>query len=213
MLKEFWKDFLTHADKQKAVVFVEGGKRPVSTSEAEAIANGSEAHFITYLAAQEQIDTFCPEPPEKFRFDELHKKFTKEEIVYYEFARMTYQWNRHHGNKPDFREYVGGSLERDQKNSGWSDFDFSIDHMIELEKQMFNRPADEHDMQFYYDVINPTTTFSRINELSRFEDSGLRDTCILRHIENYWNAGKHLFIVYGSAHAVIQEPAIRHLEC
>lgn len=211
MLRKFWNEFLERTDKENSVVFVEGGKRPVCGSEGEAISKGGEAHFITYLSAKENIDTFSPEPPERFRFEELAKRFTKDEIVYYEFARMAFQWNRHHGNKPDFRQYVGNSLRHDQRNSGWDDFDFSIDHMIELEKKMFDRDFDENDKQFYYDVINPTTTFSRINELSRFEDSGFRDAYILRQIEQHWNQEKNIFIVYGCSHAVMHETAIRHL--
>lgn len=211
MMRKFWKEFLQKTDHKKSVVFVEGGKRPVCDSEDEAITKGAEAHFITYLAAKQNIDTFSPEPPEKFRLEELAKRFSKEEITYYDFARAALQWNRHHGNKPDFKEYVENFLKRNQKNSGWIDFDFSTNHMIELEKKMFNRDFNENDMQFYYDVSNPTTTFCRINELSRFEDSSLRDGYILEQIEKYWNEGKNLFIVYGASHAVMHEPAVRHL--
>ena len=211
MIREFWEKFLDKTQGKNSIVFVEGGERQVYSSELEAIANGGEPNFITYLASKENIPTFSPEPPERMRFEELNKKFTKEEIAYYGFARMSLQWNRYLDKKPDFKEYLTNSLNCDKENSGWVDFDFSIERMIELQKKMFNREFKEDDKQFYYDVINPTTTFSRINELSRFEDSGFRDLYILRQIEKYWNEGKNLFIVYGCSHAVMHEPAVRML--
>ena len=211
ILRDFWQDFLKHANRKESVVFVEGGKREVCNTEIEAIAKGAEAHYITYLADRECIETFSPEPSEKHRFGELEKHFSKKEIAFYEFARMMLQWSRHHGEKPDFREYVGNSLKNDKTNSGWLDFDFSIEHMLEIQNQLFNRDFDENDASFYYDVTNPTATHSKINELSRFDDSNIRDTYILTKIEEYWKSGKNLFIVYGASHAVRHEPAIKYL--
>lgn len=210
MLKKFWNEFLLKANKQKSIVFVEGGKRQVCSSEEEAISKGAESNLITYLADKESIETFSPEPPEPFRFEELLKRFTKEEIIYYEFARVTFQWNRYL-KKPDFKMYITDSLKNDKKNSGWTDFDFSIENMLRIEKSMFNRNFDQNDKDFYYNVTNPTTNFSRINELSKFEDSGFRDPYILSQIEKYWNNGQSLFIVYGCSHAVMHEQAINHL--
>jgi hypothetical protein len=210
-LRYFWHDFLNRTNKINSIVLVEGGERPICSSEDEAISKGAEAHFITFLAAKESVPTFSPEPPEKFRFNELLKKFSKEEIIYYEFVRMVYQWNRHHGVKPDFDQYLGNTLKHAKNDSGWDDFDFSIKHMVEIEQKLFGRDFNKNDQEFYYDVINPTTTLSRINELSRFEDSGFRDGYILKQIEQYWNEGKNIFVVYGCSHAVMHEPAIKEL--
>ncbi|MCE9517697.1 hypothetical protein K8Q96_01690, partial [Candidatus Nomurabacteria bacterium] len=192
-------------------VLVEGGKRPRSDSEAEAIAKGAEAHLITYLATHEDIETFSPEPPEEMRFAELLKNFSKEEIAYYEFAKVVHQWNRHHGTKPNFEDYMKPYLDNDRRHSGWSDFDFSIAHMAEIENKIFNREFNKDDFKFYDTVINPTITFSRINEVSRVEDSGLRDKYILQQIEKFWQEGKNIFIVYGCSHAVMHEQAVRKL--
>lgn len=211
MLRTFWNDFLIKTHKENSIVLIEGGKRPLAPSGEQAIHHGAEPEYMTYLASVEGIEVFSPEPPESMRFAKFIEKFTKEEIAYYGFARMTYQWNGFHKDQPDFNVYIQDSLNNDRENSGWSDFDFSLDNMINVHEKMFHRKFDKTDKQFFYDVINPTTTFSRINELSRFEDSGLRDTYILKEIEEYWNAGKNLFIVYGSSHAVMHEPALRKL--
>lgn len=209
-LRAFWAEFLEKTGKKNAVVFVEGGKRRVRSSEEEAIDKGAEADFITFLANKEGIETFSPEPPEKFRFEELLKKFTKEEIIYHDFVRMAYQWNRR-WKKPDFEEYLNYSLAQDKENSGWYDFDFSIDHMIRLHKQISGRDFDKNDKDFLGVIMNPTTTFCRINELERFESDTFRDGYILEQIEKYWNEGKNLFIVYGGSHTIRQERAVRML--
>jgi hypothetical protein len=211
-LRKFWEDFLNKTGDANSVVFVEGGKRPVNESEEQAIIEGGEANFITYLASQKEIETFSPEPPEKFRFNELLKKFTKEEIIYYEFARTTFQWNRFtEGEQSNFEDYINKYLSRDKHNSGWDDFDFSIENMIRIQKQMFDREFDKNDKDFFYKIINPTTDFSRINELSRFEDSEFRDRYILQQIEKSWLEGRNIFVVYGCSHAVMHEPALKKL--
>lgn len=212
MIRVFWREFLEKTGGKNCLVIVEGGKRKVCDSEEEAIHRGSEASFITYLAAKEGTETFSPEPPEKLKFEELAKHFGKDEIAFYHFARMAHQWNTiPESERPDFYDYLGKSLSQEQKDSGWSDFDFSIENMIQIQKAMFQREFDMHDQKFFYDVINPTTQFSKVNAVSRFEDEGFRDSCILKEIERFWSEGKNLFIVYGVSHAVMHEPAIMKL--
>ncbi len=212
MIRVFWKGFLEKTGNKNCLVLVEGGKREVHDSEEEAIHQGSEADFITLLASKENMDTFSPEPPEKSKFQELVKHFDKKEIVFYHFARMAYQWNKiPESERPDFNTYLGNSLRQEQKDSGWDDFDFSVEHMKKLQKEMFNREFNMLDEMFYYDVINPTTHFSKVNAVSRFEDEGFRDSYILKEIERFWNEGKSLFIVYGASHAVMHQPGIEKL--
>ncbi len=211
MLNAFWKEFLARVDIKYSIVFVEGGKRPVNESLEDAIANGAEANYITYLASKAGVETFSPEPSEKERFEQLLQKFTKEEIAYYDFAVMMYQWNNYFGTRPEFYEYVNYSLATNRENSGWSDFDFTIDNMVRIQKKMFNQDFNADDGKFFYDVTNPASDLTRINELARYEDSGFRDLHILEQIEKYWNEGKSIFVVYGCSHAVMHEPAVRKL--
>lgn len=212
VLRAFWIDFLEKTQGKNCLVLVEGGKREICDSEEEAIYRGSEASFVTYLASKENIETFSPEPSEKLKFEELAKHFGKEEIVFYHFARMAHQWNKiPELKRPDFYRYLGNSLSQEQKDSSWGNFDFSVEHMIRLQKEMFNREFDTHDEKFFYDVINPTTNFSKVNAISRFEDEGFRDSYILKEIEKFWNEGKNLFVIYGASHAIMHEPAIRKL--
>jgi hypothetical protein len=210
-IREFWQNFLAHTDKKNSIVFIEGGNWPMSESEEEAILKGGDPKFTKYIATRDGVETISPEPPEDEKFRQQLKNFTKEEIAYYEFARMVFQWNNLI-EKPDLERYLSGLFRQLKIDTGWEEIDFSITGMAAIEKKMFNREFNKNDKQFYYDIINPTTVpFSRINELSRFEDSGYRDRHILQQIEKYWNEGKSIFIVYGGTHAVMHEPAIRKL--
>lgn len=209
-LEEVWGRFLKETEGKKRIAFEEGGRRPFIADKKEAILKSGEMGYLVNLATNAQIDIFCPEPPQIFSFNELLKHFSKEKIAYHEFARVCYQWNNM-TVKPDFEEYMQRFLEGDKKGSGWSDFEFSIPHMIKIQETLFGTKFDKDDKKFFYDIINPTTEKSVINKISRFEDESFRDGYILGQIEKYWNEGFSIFIVYGSGHAVRQEPAIKTL--
>ncbi len=206
----YWNEFISKTNGENCIALVEGGKRPLYKTRDESILKQGGAGFLTWLATQENIETFSPEPPAKYVFSELEKHFAKEEIEYYFFARMCYQWNNL-VEKPPFEVYVGNSLKYDKSESGWNNFDFSIENMKKITKDMFAIEFDENARDFFYKIINPTTTFSKINEVSRFEDEGFRDTYIVDQIERLWKEGKNIFIVYGASHAVVQEKALKHI--
>ena len=166
--------------------------------------------YLVNLATKAGVDIFSPEPPDPFRFNELLKHFQKEEIAYYGFARVCYQWNKM-TEKPDFETYMHGFFERDKRESGWSDFDFSTANMAKIQQKLFDTKFDKEDRQFFHDIVNPTTEKSVINKISRFEDETFRDGYILEQFENYWNKGYSIFAVYGSSHAIRQEPVLNGL--
>ena len=208
-LKKFWNKFLNETKKQNCIVFVEGGKRPIAENEKAAIENSGEAGFITFLAVENHTETLTPEPDQKWEREELLKKFSKEEVEYYYFARTVDQWHRRN-QKPDFEIYIQPFLERDQRISQWLNFDFSLDKMRLIHKSLFRTDFNKLDNQFFAKIVNPMLTVSIINNVAK--NSGkLREIEILREVERFWNNGKNIFIVYGQTHAVIQEPVIKTL--
>ena len=209
-IESFWNDFLEKTQGQSRIAFLEGGNRPALSAREEAIHQGGEMHFVAYLAHEEGIETFSPEPPSSLLFEELSKHFPREAIAYYYFARVCYQWNRM-VMRPDFQGYVNRFLRRDAVDSGWNDFSFTIDHMIEIQKDLFGTDFNKDDKKFFYDVINPTTEFSVVNQVSRFEDAGFRDLYVLEQTEKSWKEGKSIFIIYGCSHAVMHEPVLRDM--
>lgn len=209
-IEKFWIDFTEKTNGQKSIVFLEGRNRPALETKEKAILEGGEMHFVAYLAKQQGIKTFSPEPPDKLQFEKALEHFSKEEIGYYFFARVCYQWNRMI-DKPDFDIYINRFLVRDARGSGWVDFDFSIKHFSDIHKKIFNTDFNKDDKDFFYSIINPTTEKSIINKVSKFIGSELRDIHILEEIEKVWKDGFSLFIIYGSTHAVTQEPVLRDL--
>ena len=79
-----------------------------------------------------------------------------------------------------------------------------------LHQSIFGAEFNDKDIDFIKKVINPTTEFSVNNRVAQ-ASSIYRDTTIVSKILEYWNQDRSLFVVFGLAHAVIQEPALREI--
>lgn len=209
-IKTFFNDFLEKTTQENSVILVEGGGRPVVESEKSAILADAEMGFVTYIANVQNRQVVSPEISGKERFQLLLKHFTKEEIAYYCFVQVCWQWNRTY-NKTDFKQYIQVFLQNNQDASGWSDVDFTYEGMLLIHKNLFHTLFDPSDTDFLGSILDPRKQTSIINSISKFDDSGLRDNYVLDQIENYWNKGMSMFIIYGSPHAVMQEPVLRDL--
>ncbi len=210
-LKAFFEEFVSKTEAKDRIVLIEGGGiPPIADSEDLAITKYGEMGYVRYLSNKNHIDIYSPEPSRALMYKELLKHFSREEIEYYFFASIVPQWIRM-SQKPSFEEYVQGFLERDKKESNWDDFDFSLENMKIIHKKLFNIDFDTSDSQFSKKIVDPTKQFSIINDVVRFV-SNYRNEYIVDELERYWNEGKNVFVVYGSTHAVIQEPVLRTLE-
>lgn len=210
ILDSFWNDFLEETESKKRLAFEEGGIRPLIDDKDGAIIRHGEMGYLTYLATKAGITIVSPEPPQGFAMNELAKHFSKEVVLYYDAARMMYQWNNMN-IKPDYEIFLQDDLDYLKGESGWDDIEFTVDTIKTIHEKLFGNKFNENDKQFFYNVINPTTKFSIINEVSRYEDDEFRERYILNQFEKYWREGDSIFAVYGSSHAVRQEPAIKTL--
>lgn len=208
--KKFWQDFLQKTVNQKRIVFVEGGIRPIEENEEQSILKHGGMGLATYLAHQENIETYSPEPSEKYEREELGKKFSKQEIQYYYFARIVHQWSRKQDPKPNFEQYISKYLEGDRRESGWTDFDFSLEAMKKIHANLFENSFDENDADFFYSIINPIVPKSIVNEVSRMS-SDIRDKYIVDEITKYISNDYSIFAQYGCTHVIIQEPLLREI--
>lgn len=210
-LRSFWREFLATAG-QKRVALVEGGVRDVWPTEREAILEDGGMGLLAYLAAREGIQTLSPEPDDAFERAELEKRFSRDEIQYYYFARMAHQWMRKEDQKPDFVMYMKRSLESDKRKSGWKGYEFSFEHMMKVHERIFGSPLDPFDKKteaLIYGAINPARLPGGIvNAVSR-ASSEVRDLFIAGEIERLWKEGYSIFANFGSAHPIMQEPLLR----
>lgn len=209
-VKEFWNAFLNDSKDTKRVVFIEGNMPPLEKTETESILKHGGRGLSRYLASLENIETHCPEPGEKVERDELEKQFTRKQIQYYYFAGIVYQWTQNHDPKPDFVEYMKKYEVMDQETSQWTDFDFSLEAMKKVHAEFFDTPFDQTDWRFFYDVVNPISTKTIFNSISRISTE-IRDTYIVKEIEKYIKDGYSVFVEFGASHAVVQEPLLREM--
>jgi hypothetical protein len=142
---------------------------------------------------------------------ELLEAFSKDEIVYSHFARLVAQWHRYIDSaRPNLDEYVSAKMNQRYRETGWSEFDISLDQLRQLHRNIFGQEWDLLNKGFFEKITNPVLDGSRINLVIR-ESTLIRDKSAIRLIHKYWKEKKNLFVVYGASHAVMQEEAIRHI--
>lgn len=197
-IEKFWKTFLTLTKKQKRIVFVEGGKRPLARTKRGAIENGGEGDFMLWLAEKAGVTVDSPEPLQYEEYRELEKQFSREEIELYYFTRHAYQWNRF-SKKPPFADYINGFLKQDTRQSRSKKFDFSLENMKTIFRKKLGRSFKPNDKTFFYSIINPHYTKTVINKVSKVSGE-IRDDYIAKNIIRQWNSGKSIFSVYGNGH-------------
>lgn len=206
-LKAFWQEFLEKCHNGKRIVLVEGGDRSVEKDEITAIKTGGEGNFIAFLADQEKIPVYTPEPEINLILDILLKKgFKKEEIVYFYFATAVQRWLRL-TSKPSFEVFISHWLKSLAQSFEWGDVDFSYEHMGQLHKEFFKETFNLKHMNAVSKATNPEFSDNRFNELARWIGF-VRDCNIVSKINKIWQEGYNIFIVYGAAHALMQKRAI-----
>ena len=210
LVKKVWNVFLQATDNKKRIVFIEGGKRPIEADETQSILKHGGMGLATYLAHQAGIETFSPEPDEAWERSQLEKEFSREQIQYYYFASIVHQWGCKLDPKPPFEKYASSFLKSDEKVSGWTNIDFSLDSMKKIHASIFNTTFDENNTDFFYNAVNPVELQTVINRISR-ASSAIRDAYIVSKIEEYSKNGYSIFAQYGCSHVVMQEPLLREV--
>ncbi len=209
VLQEFWNDFLKQTKDLPQVVMVEGGLAPAYATKKMAVEKSAENGFVSFLARHKHIKPISPEPNLQFEGQELMKKYSQDEIEYYYFARVAYQWNTLPTQRPTFINYVNGFLEKDKKGLSWKNYDFSIEQILAIHERMFHTNFKAENKTFFNNLLNPYKT-TKVNRIAA-ASGRIRDLHILKEIERYWQQGKNIFIAYGSAHAIMQEKVLRNL--
>lgn len=201
------------AQTDQPIALVEGRFDETSEEETkgrtESIIAGGEAQFVVYLARRDNVEVVSPEPDRVWEANELAKEFGRDNVVFYYFIRQVGWWNRF-TEKPDVQSEAKKMLELMEKSYGWDEVDFSIERMAAIHEELFAKSLAWDDTQWVYDITTPTPHDYVTNELAR-RSGELRDEYILKQIEQYWQTGKSPFAIFGSAHAIKLDPALRNL--
>lgn len=210
-LEERWQQFTNETDQP--IALVEGRFDEVSESEtkdrATSIKDGGEAQFVVYLARRDGVEVVSPEPDRVWEANELAKEFGRDNVTFYYFIRQVGWWNRF-TEKPDIKAEAAKMLELMKSAYNWDDVDFSVERMEAIHQELFGKPLSWGDTQWLYNIATPTPIDHVTNKISR-RSGELRDEYILHQVEQYWQAGKSPFAVFGSAHAIRLEPALRKI--
>lgn len=210
-LHEEWKKFLNKVQNKKSIVIYEGNVNENSLSSLEvSIEQFGESGAIVYWAREVNIPYFRPEPTIGDESKKLLEEYSKQEVVYFYMMRAIASWRR--SSAPEgFNEYIKRIVQRNIKELGWPDFDFSFESTVaNTHKKIFDKEFDIEDKNFIMRVANPMYNLSNINEIAR-KSSQVRNVAILNCIEGCWEKGYSIFVVYGASHAVMQEHAIKSL--
>ncbi len=209
-VRVFWNSFIAETEGKKRIFFIEGGVRKNEEDEIKAILEQGGLGLVTYLAHKDNVEIYSPEPDASLERIELEKGFSKEEIQYYYFARVAYQWGKIPDPKPDFESYIGKYLKRDKDESNWNVFDFSLEAMKKIHTAIFGTVFDEHDNDFLYSIINPIDQNTVINKVSR-RSGEIRDMHIAEEIRKYMKNGYSIYAQFGAHHAVVEEPLLKEI--
>ena len=204
-LEHFWQEFVEKTKSKNCVVLVEGQVRKVQNSKQEAIFDGAGGSLVAYLARQEGIEQFCPEPDRQVVYNQLSCQFSKEEIDYLQFAHAVIQFYtaiEHYQEAVSFEKYYEKYLQR-------CEF-LNLSYISDIHRNLFNSDLDIENKQFFYEITNPACPKGIIGQACR-QLTIIRDQCIVDQIDHFLQQGKNIFVVYGCSHAVMQEKAIKNL--
>ncbi len=210
-IEERWETFT--ANTAKPIALVEGRFDEVSEAEtterAKSIIDGGEAQFVVYLARKYGVEVLSPEPDRLCEANELAKESGRDTVAFYYFIRQVGWWNGF-TEKPDIQSEAKQMLVLMKNSYQWDDVDFSIERMASIHEELFGKTLSWDDTQWIYDITTPIAQDYITNELAR-RSGELRDEYILEKIKKYWQEGKSPFLVFGFAHAIRLEPALRKL--
>ena len=211
-LEERWKTFI--ADSQNPIAFVEGHYDELLQEEtvdkSHSIIAGGEAQFMVYLARTSNVPVLSPEPDRLWEATELADEFGKDKVILYYFVRQLGFWNRF-TKKPDIEKRATDMLGHMKETYQWEEVDFSIDGMRTLHEVVFGKSLDMHDRKWLYEITTPTPNDFVTNVIAR-RSGELRDEYLLAQVDEYWHKGYSPFAVFGAAHAIRLEPALRKLD-
>lgn len=204
-IRQKWDEFVSLAKNPLAIV--ECGPGQIPETDKKSILKGGEHKFVGFLAKRDGTPAACFEPNQKEEMDYLLGRFTKEQIEYYYFARIVSQWYRLI-EKPSIEEYLTPFLKRDKNALGWADFEFSIENMKRIHKELFGAEMNFNDRKHFEKIENPTKEDNPLKEVVR-ASGDYRDKAIISGIKKAWE-DKDIFITYGSGHAAAHQKSLEN---
>lgn len=210
-LIEKWEEFVNKSKGKDITIVVESAEFTTKcASLKEYIRRYGEFGAGVYLAQKDQATVVLGEPKTKEIIDHLLKKYSKDEILLFFESIASIFWFRNKTGK-NIQEFFSEHTEKYRKLLDWPDLNISMDIMSKIYQKIFNKELNFNNENIFLEITSPVIDKSKMNKLSR-DQSLYRNLHILEKIEDLWNRGENIFIIYGAGHAVMQEPVILTLK-
>ncbi|MEK7628306.1 MAG: hypothetical protein AAB421_02725 [Patescibacteria group bacterium] len=209
-LRKYWQNFFEKTKGLDSIVLVEGGTRQVHENEELAARRDSEAGFITLLANRVGIVTNSPEPNPLDERRYVLKNFSEDELDYYYFSRLVNAWHSMLEPKSSFEKYIERYSQKKPEIKNWKDYGFPLKKMREVHQKILKSDFAQNDKELFSLLVNPTKKENPLYQVVR-ATSTYRNIFVVQEIEKLWHDNKNIFVVYGGAHPILQEPALRTL--
>lgn len=176
----------------------------------DSIIQRGESGYVFKLAIDTNVDFESPEPSFNLEIQMLLDcGYSKKDIFTFYVYRSIYEYQREHEEKNtrSLKEYLLPHLEKFRTSSGWSkeEIDSFVNELfsdIDLSSEKYKKESDPIPWEADKQVVT--------NNISR-TSSSFRDRYMVERIAEALKKYDRVFIIYGSGHAVKQEPAIRAL--
>ncbi|OGZ63862.1 MAG: hypothetical protein A3A98_01065 [Candidatus Staskawiczbacteria bacterium RIFCSPLOWO2_01_FULL_40_39] len=203
----------------EGMYFSQGGKQKAiekykNTDRESVIKNHGESVYVFRLAADAGIEV---DSPESSLSDEitflLQQEFSKEQIFCFYGYRQINGLHRL-ADKSKFNEELTRYISVFQRDSQWKDFDYSPEHLEKIGKSVWGEVRGDVMINDGYRTTpvppEDKKLFTLINQINQ-EVTHFRDCNVVRRVVDALKTHDRLFIIFGSTHAVMQEPALRYL--
>ena len=210
------------------IVFVEGidwlderkdfARTRIEETSIEDLTTGlGEPGYALKLAVDAGADFSSPEPKYQNEITALIEKgFSKDEVFTFYIYRQIEQYYRSQITNKPIEEYLKEYLDEIETKTKWEHFDYSLNHLEEVGRQVWGEKADIHNPEYAPQRITPTpgeygddmqTVIMKVAQ----ESNQFRNAYMIEKIKEALKTHKKLFVVYGASHGVMQEKAIRKI--
>lgn len=195
-LENYWQKFMDNTSGERQVL-TEGQSAPANdklNSKEQAIANYGETGLIAYLAKESGIPLDTTDTPADILEDELKKTFDDHYVQYYLAIRYLSEQHKRETNIADIEQRLRKKHHFDQ--------------LVKTHDELFGGEFNINDKQFFDAIRRPGWNTTLINRIAQ-KAGYIRDRGVVERITKELQNDRHVFIVFGVSHAVMQEPDLR----
>lgn len=185
-----------------------------AVSDVNLLHKNGEPAYTVKLAVENGVQVLSPEPPEGENIEHLLRLGFSREEVFAEHAANAIREFHLQQSVSSLDEYMQPYLNMFAEEFGWKDFAFTMEHFRIVARSVWSGQHGLSDDEFYKEVSDPIpwedkqVPYGRTNQIAAAWND-YRDAYMVDFIQEQLKKRNKLFVVFGTTHAVRQEPALR----